>query len=146
MAGFSPFKRRANEFKYTPRFYDPNKEAMEQRRAELRGTRTDMPTEEGYRPGQYIRNQRSARASRRKDANKSGRRKVWMSLAIIAMLFLLGSMLYPVLLRAFGLDEAQGHATERVEEYEEFNPYTPITVVPNDYVEGEEVTPAKKSE
>ena len=34
MGWFTPYKRRANEFNYTPRFYDPVKEAREQRRAE----------------------------------------------------------------------------------------------------------------
>ena len=37
MLGFSPFKKRANKFNYTPRYYDPEKEAREQRRAEMFG-------------------------------------------------------------------------------------------------------------
>lgn len=37
MLGFSPFKKHANKFNYIPRYYDPEKEAREQRRAELRG-------------------------------------------------------------------------------------------------------------
>ena len=39
MLGFTPFKRHANKFNYIPRYYDPEKEAREQRRAELRGER-----------------------------------------------------------------------------------------------------------
>ena len=37
MLGFTPFKRHPNKFNYIPRYYDPEKEAREQRRAELRG-------------------------------------------------------------------------------------------------------------
>ena len=41
MLGFTPFKRHANKFNYIPRYYDPEKEAREQRRAELRGERVE---------------------------------------------------------------------------------------------------------
>ena len=64
MLGFTPFKRHANKFNYIPRYYDPEKEAREQRRAELRGERAEDGDRE-YRPGQYIRTQRDARAARR---------------------------------------------------------------------------------
>ena len=63
MLGFTPFKRHANKFNYIPRYYDPEKEAREQRRAELRGERAEDGDRE-YRPGQYIRTQRDARAAR----------------------------------------------------------------------------------
>ena len=54
MLGFTPFKKHANKFNYIPRYYDPEKEAREQRRAELRGERAEDAGGE-YRPGQYIR-------------------------------------------------------------------------------------------
>ena len=41
MLGFTPFKRHPNKFNYIPRYYDPEKEAREQRRAELRGERAE---------------------------------------------------------------------------------------------------------
>ena len=41
MSFFSPYKRRANSFNYRPRYYDPDREEREQRRAELRGERSD---------------------------------------------------------------------------------------------------------
>ena len=56
MLGFTPFKKHANKFNYIPRYYDPEKEAREQRRAELRGERAEDAGGE-YRPGQYIRTQ-----------------------------------------------------------------------------------------
>ena len=34
MLGFSPFKKHANKFNYTPRYYDPDLEAFRERRAE----------------------------------------------------------------------------------------------------------------
>ena len=53
MGFFSPHKRHANQFNYTPRYYDPAKEERERRRAELRGERLDDKSE--YTPGKYIR-------------------------------------------------------------------------------------------
>ena len=50
MGWFKPFKK-PNGFKYTPRFYDPVKEAREQRRRELRGESVETDNCE-YRPGQ----------------------------------------------------------------------------------------------
>ena len=41
MLGFTPFKKHANRFQYTPRYYDPQKEAREQRRAVLSGRRLE---------------------------------------------------------------------------------------------------------
>ena len=63
MLGFTPFKRHPNKFNYIPRYYDPEKEAREQRRAELRGERAEDADRE-YQPGQYIRTQREARDAR----------------------------------------------------------------------------------
>ena len=39
MGLFTPVKKHPNRFNYTPRYYDPVKEAREQRRRELRGER-----------------------------------------------------------------------------------------------------------
>ena len=76
MLGFTPFKKHANKFNYIPRYYDPEKEAREQRRAELRGERAEDAGGE-YRPGQYIRTQRDARAARRSKEEKTGRDRIW---------------------------------------------------------------------
>ena len=72
MLGFSPFKKHANKFNYIPRYYDPEKEAREQRRAELRGERAEDAGRE-YTPGQYIRTQRDARAARHAGEQGRGR-------------------------------------------------------------------------
>ena len=71
MLGFTPFKRHPNKFNYIPRYYDPEKEAREQRRAELRGERAEDAGRE-YKPGQNIRTQRDARAARRADEDRAG--------------------------------------------------------------------------
>ena len=55
MSFFSPYKRHANKFNYTPRYYDPAREERERRRAELRGERLDDNDNEEYTPGKYIR-------------------------------------------------------------------------------------------
>ena len=97
MGAFTPFKRRANSFKYTPRYYDPAKEEREARRAELLGKRLDTGAQEGeeYIPGQYIRTQREARASRRSgDKGVKNPFKVWVMLGAVIVIFILGSMLY----------------------------------------------------
>ena len=114
MLGFTPFKRHPNKFNYIPRYYDPEKEAREQRRAELRGERAEDADRE-YQPGQYIRTQREARDARRSNEEERGRIRV-LKMAAGAVLVLLFIYL------------------QQVGE-EEFNPYAPIRVVPNDYEE-----------
>lgn len=149
MLGFSPFKKHANKFNYIPRYYDPEKEAREQRRAELRGERAEDAGRE-YRPGQYIRTQRDARAARRSKEDKTGRDRVWKMVvgAVLVLLFIY--ILYPkladIFLRAHtgvpaktevvsteepaqrgGLDQSGISDVEWQEQ--------PISVVPNDYQE-----------
>ena len=133
MLGFTPFKRHANKFNYIPRYYDPEKEARELRRAELRGERAEDGERE-YNPGQYIRTQRDARAARRSREEESGRIRVLKVAAAAVLVLLFIFLLYPKLADVF----LQAHTTPvpRTQvEQEEFNPYTPITVVPNDYQE-----------
>ena len=147
MLGFSPFKKHANKFNYIPRYFDPEKEAREQRRAELRGERSEDHDRE-YRPGQYIRTQRAARSARRSDEDKKGRDRVWKMAvgAVLVLLFIY--ILYPRLADVFlraqkapaasevvgaepatrgGLDQSGVSDVEWQEQ--------PITVVPNDYQE-----------
>ncbi len=128
MGAFTPFKRHAKEFNYTPRYYDPQKEAREQRRAEMSGKRSDEG--EGYKPGQYIRTQSAARSVRRSSTQTDGRAKMWIMLGIVVAALFLGTMLYNKIVEVFIGGDTQRPTTEV---YEEFNPYAPIEVVPNDY-------------
>lgn len=131
MLGFTPFKRRANAFNYTPRYYDPAAEARDERRAELTGERRPgVPTDaagqgEVYSPGQFIRTSAAARADRRAGESR-GSGRIWM-------LVLLGAMVAFLLL--FGYPRVVEMLRNRGQKapVEEFNPYRPITVVPNDY-------------
>lgn len=148
MGLFSPYKRHANRFNYIPRFFDPEKERREQRRAELRGERSDQGGEE-YTPGQYIRTQREARAARRGAAEDQRNRSVWKLVLGAAVLLLIIALLYPRLAAIF-IQAKQNAATKQATEWvspSEENPFDqsgisdvqwqaqPITVVPNDYTE-----------
>ena len=148
MLGFTPFKKHANRFNYIPRYYDPEKEAREQRRAELRGERAEDAGGE-YRPGQYIRTQREARAARRSREEATGRVRIWKMAAGAVLVLLFVYLLYPRLADALlrirtapapaeaaaevrtsprdGLDQSQVSDVEWQEQ--------PIVIVPNDYTE-----------
>ncbi len=147
MGLFTPYKRNANKFNYIPRYYDPEKERREDRRAELRGERSSQ--EGPYTPGQYIRTQREARAARRADETRLGNRSIWKTVVGAALLLLLIAFLYPRLADAF-LRAKQHTTTQSAEQFERkaddaFDQRgisdvewqaQPITIVPNDY-EGE---------
>ena len=132
MGLFSPVKRHANKFRYIPRYYDPEKERRDQRRKELCGVSSQDEGE--YTPGQYIRTQRDARRAAQ-SANKDERRMPsMMILMLLALAIIVVYMLYPRIMEAF--TAARTTPEERMQqEIEEFNPYTPITIVPNDYKE-----------
>lgn len=148
MGLFSPPKRHANRFNYIPRYFDPEKERREQRRAELRGERSDR-TEGEYVPGQYIRTQREARAARRGEEGKQGNRSIWKLVIGAAFILLLVGFLYPRLAEVFAKAKRQQAAAAAAEwvvpsEEDAFDQSgisdvqwqaQPITVVPNDYAE-----------
>ena len=133
MLGFTPFKKHANKFNYVPRYYDPEKEAREQRRAELRGERSEDASRE-YVPGQYIRTQREARAARHADKDDWGRIRVLKLAGGVVLILLFVYLLYPKLAEVFIRATSRPAVQTQVEEGE-FNPYAPIRVVPNDYEE-----------
>ncbi len=138
---FSPFKRHAKSFNYQPRYYDPQKEEREQRRAELSGERRDHTDEGGeYVPGQYLRTQFEARAQRREKRLNSGQKRTWSLIIGIALMFLIIAILYPRLVGIFTEAQQQNRRPAKTEiesEYGDFDPYAPITIVPNDYQEEE---------
>lgn len=135
MLGFSPFKKHANRFNYTPRYYDPAKEAREQRRAELHGERAEDAGKE-YVPGQYLRTQQQARALRREDEALKGRKRLWSTVIGIALILIFLAILYPRLAEVFEQAQRGPRRPATVEEeYGGFDPYAPITIVPNDYQE-----------
>ncbi|MBE6198911.1 MAG: hypothetical protein E7138_01245 [Rikenellaceae bacterium] len=145
MGWFSPYKRHANSFNYTPRYYDPAKEAREQRRAELRGERLDDDSE--YTPGKYIRAKREARDLKRAQvAKKGGAEKTMKMWTMVVALMLLAALIYILVPRLGAIfemattDSATNKKFEQQQqEVEEFDPYAPLIIVPNDYEEGDEI-------
>lgn len=145
MGWFSPYKRHANSFNYTPRYYDPAKEAREQRRAELRGERKEDDSE--YTPGKYIRAKREARdLKREQEAKKAGSDKKMKMWTMVVALMLLAALIYilvPSLGAIFEKATTNSAANKKFEqqqqEVEEFDPYAPLIIVPNDYEEGDEI-------
>lgn len=136
MSFFSPYKRHANKFNYKPRYYDPDREERERRRAELRGERLD-DTEE-YTPGKYIRTRQEAREARRAESGEgTSRMRMWVLGVGVALLALFIYLLLPRLMSVFEM--AQNPASRPQQATEEFNPYAPIVVVPNDYEEGDQI-------
>lgn len=134
MGLFSPVKKKANSFNYIPRFYDPEKERREQRRRELRGESADDNTP--YTPGKYIRTVRQAREER-KAQQKSNSKISPMMVFGVAIAILIIYMLVPRIVNIITTAGKQSNPEiEQAElENETFNPYAPITIVPNDYKE-----------
>ena len=144
MGWFSPYKRHANSFNYTPRYFDPAKEEREQRRAELRGERLDDQGE--YTPGKYIKAKRAARDLRKEQEAKKSKSdkqmKMWTMGVALMLLFVFIYLLIPRLGAIFEMattDSTQKKFEQQQQEVEEFNPYAPLIIVPNDYEEGDEI-------
>ena len=140
MSFFSPYKRHANKFNYTPRYYDPAREERERRRAELRGERLDDNDNEEYTPGKYIRTRQAARGARRAESGEgTSRMRMWVLGVGVILLALFIYLILPRVMSVFEM--AQNPASRKVEQQsaEEFNPYAPIVVVPNDYEEGDQI-------
>lgn len=133
MGWFTPYKRKANDFRYTPRYFDPEKERRDLRRRELCGeSSTDSDKE--YEVGQYIRTQREARAARRAQQTERRSTSPVVIIAGVALLLAFVYLLYPRIVDAFATAKSTPEKTEQTQA-EEFDPYAPITVVPNDYKE-----------
>ena len=138
MGLFSPPKKHANKFNYIPRYYDPEKEAREQRRAELRGERSDDTGE--YTPGKYIRTQSEARQqsrAKRKSNVLGGSTRIISLVVVMLLVFLFVYVLVPRVGEIFEMATTAPAPVEKATD--DFDPYAPLIIVPNDYVEGEEL-------
>lgn len=131
MGMFSPYKKHANPFRYVPRFFDPDKEEREQRRRELLGQSAETDSLP-YTPGQYIKTMHEARNEKRNKQTTSSKVVILGGIAIAVLLIY---ALYPRIVNAFSQAKRQNIEQRMLQEYEEFNPNTPITIVPNDYKE-----------
>ena len=131
----SPPKKHANKFNYIPRFYDPEKDRREQRRRELRGQSADDDTP--YAPGKYIRTVREARAERKAQQKaNSGTPRALMVFGV-AIIIIIAYMLVPRIVNIITMANSKSNPVVEQAELDNstFNPYTPITIVPNDYQE-----------
>lgn len=151
MGLFTPVKKHPNRFNYTPRYYDPVKEAREQRRRELRGERgedIDTAVSQGeYKPGDYLRRRKAMRLERKsvESAERGGKRNPIMTLALVAVFVsLLAYLLVPRIVALINGAQGSQATTEQsggnpngstTAEEREFDPYAPIVIVPNDYQE-----------
>lgn len=95
MLGLGAFRRKPREFEYKPRFYDPEKEARDERRRELFGDQSESPQGDGkeYKPGQYIRKSMYARRGIGVK-HKSGMSSVKVRRAIFALLILFAMLIW----------------------------------------------------
>ena len=141
MFGFGPVRKKPRQFNYTPRYYDPVKERWEQRRAELRGetleeSKTASEEHAEYVPGQFVRRAREAR-SMREEEQGSGRKplKLLPLIVVLLFLFIVAYVLVPRVLDMFSGAKSNVPTQQESGVIEQFDPYAPIQVVPNDYVE-----------
>ena len=135
MLGFSPYKKHANKLNYIPRYYDPEKEAREKRRAELGGERSDDNSE--YRPGKYIRTQRDAREARRAGEAGNGHMRLLKMAVKSALIVGLVYVPYPRVVGRVVRAPKQGGKSDMELMYGDFDPTAPIPVVPNHDVDPE---------
>lgn len=134
MLGFSPFKKHANQFNYTPRYYDPELEAFRERRAERGEQAVEASKGENvYVAGEYIRRRREARNEQRRqeDAARKTRGMIRMLIMIVVVAIMI-FVVVPRVAQMFDLAK-QNTAAQSAPAEEEFDPYRPIRVVPNDY-------------
>lgn len=102
MLGLGAFGRKPRSFEYKPRHFDPEKEAREERRKELRGEdaddqHDDHDTEkETYRPGQYIRKSMYARRGLGTSRQDKDKRNTKIIRVVLVALFILLLMLWLV--------------------------------------------------
>lgn len=133
MLGFSPFKKHANQFNYKPRYYDPEVEALRERRAERGEQPSERKGENVYVAGEYIRRRREERNEyRRQEAADRKKRGMIRMLIMIVIVALAIFVVVPRVAEMFDLAK-QNTSVQSAPTEEEFDPYRPIRVVPNDY-------------
>ncbi len=88
MLGMSSFNRKPRQYNYTPRYFDPEKEARKERNELLSDTKDD-----NYVPGKYIQSHRRNRMlglDRPQSSSLDKNRVLIRLLIFIFLLFLLG--------------------------------------------------------
>jgi hypothetical protein len=117
MSIFRPHKSKPRQFNYTPRYYDPVKEAFNQRRKELHGTSSetdDLP----YAPGDYLRMQSEARRETRESQLKESSNRLLRYGVLIVVVGMGLSLLMPRIVGILSRIMNAGEATEVVQTIE----------------------------
>lgn len=141
MGLFSPHKRRPNQFNYTPRYYDPEQEPLDERRAERFGE-SKHQSEEEMKPGDRIRLKREMRQQRRSEKEQSSkaarlRKIIFIIVGVLALLwvadrfaslFELFNQDKPKSELAGGYDELPADEVEQIREDLEFDRNRPRTI------------------
>ncbi len=117
MGLFSPHKRRPNQFNYTPRYYDPEQETLDERRAERFGESKHQSEE--YKPGDRIRLKREMRQQRqaeKEQGSKSARLRkiVLIIVGVLALLWVADR--FASLFELFNADKQQSELAGSQEE------------------------------
>ena len=99
MLGFSPFKKHANQFNYKPRYYDPEVEALRERRAERGEQPSERKGENVYVAGEYIRRRREERNEYRRqeaaDRKKRGMIRMLIMIVVVVAGLVMREWLHP---------------------------------------------------
>ena len=114
MSIFRPHKTKPRQFNYTPRYYDPLKEAFNQRRRELHGTSSetdDLP----YAPGDYLRMQSEARRESRESQSKASSNRLLRYGVLIVVVGMGFSLLMPRIVDLLTRFMGAGETTEIVD-------------------------------
>lgn len=114
MSIFRPHKTKPRQFNYTPRYYDPVREAFNQRRRELHGTSNDTD-DLPYAPGDYLRMQREARRESRESQSKASSNRLLRYGVLIVVVGMGFSLLMPRIVGILTRFMGAGEATEVVQ-------------------------------
>lgn len=144
MSIFRPHKTKPRQFNYTPRYYDPVKEAFNQRRKELHGTSSETD-ELPYAPGDYLRMKKEARRESRDEQAKSASNRLLRYGLLIVVVGLGFAYIMPRATEILTRFMDAGEATEVVEaeagvtdaDSTMYNRYMYMEHAPVDYVEDE---------
>lgn len=130
MSIFRPHKTKPRQFNYTPRYYDPIKEAFDQRRRELHGTSSETDNLP-YQPGDYLRLKKEARRESREEQSKAASNRL---------------LRYGILIVAVGLGFAyiMPHATEFITRFINAGEKTEAVETADGVIEGDSTTYATR--
>lgn len=88
------YKKEPRQFNYKPRYYDPDKEALERRKEELLGAR---PSGGEYVPGAIIRSKAAARQANPTASRSARKGRPLRTIAMVVLIGLIAYLIFTVL-------------------------------------------------